>query len=90
MIKILKNYKLEKKNILLTGAAGLLGNQFSNALLEADGNVILTDINEKELLQLEKNLLKKYKQRNIKCFKLDVTSEKSIVNLVKKLGQKKN
>lgn len=89
MIKILKNYKLDKKNILLTGAAGLLGKQFSKALLEAGGNVILTDISEKRLLQLEKNLLKKYKQKNIKCFKLDVTSEKSIVNLVKKLGQKK-
>ena len=34
MIKILKNYKLDKKNVLLTGAAGLLGNQFSKALLE--------------------------------------------------------
>ena len=54
MIKILKNYKLDKKNVLLTGAAGLLGNQFSKALLEAGGNVILTDINEKRLLQLEK------------------------------------
>ena len=54
MIKILKNYKLDKKNVLLSGAAGLWGNQFSKALLEAGGNVILTDINEKRLLQLEK------------------------------------
>ena len=58
MKNLLKNYNLEKKCILITGAAGLLGKQFSTALLEAGAKVIITDVDKKALLAFKKNYLK--------------------------------
>ena len=48
MNKLLKKYNLKNKNIIITGAAGLLGKQFALALLESGARVIMTDVNEKE------------------------------------------
>ena len=48
----LKNYNLKNKNILITGAAGTLGKQFSLALLEVGARVIITDIKKKSLKNL--------------------------------------
>ena len=39
--------KLTSKNVLITGAAGLLGNQFCNALVKAGAKCYLIDINKK-------------------------------------------
>ena len=74
----LKNYNLKNKCILITGAAGLLGKQFSIALLEAGAKVILTDINLNYLTKFKKNFSKKFKSENIICYQLDVSSERSI------------
>ena len=77
-----KKYNLKKKSILITGAAGLLGSQFSLALLEAGAEVIMTDLNINSLLKFKKNFSKKLKNQNIKYFKLDVSSEDSIKKLL--------
>ncbi|MDC0393497.1 SDR family oxidoreductase [Candidatus Pelagibacter sp.] len=82
----LKNYNLEKKCILITGAAGLLGKQFSIALLEAGAKVIMTDINQNSLLSFKKKLVRKFKSKNIVYYKLDVSSEYSIKSVLKKLA----
>ena len=52
-------FRLDKKNALITGAAGLLGREHALAILEAGGNVVLTDISNKELLTVKK-IYKKY------------------------------
>ena len=56
MIIAQKKYNLKNKNILITGAAGLLGIQFSITLLEAGANVIMTDINTKSLINIKKKI----------------------------------
>ena len=75
---------LKKKNnencALITGAAGLLGEEHAVALLEIQKNVILTDINLKKLETLKIKLKKKFSTNKIYLHKMDVTKEKSIIN----------
>ena len=59
----LKNYNLKNKCILITGAAGLLGKQFSIALLEAGAKVILTDTNLNYLTKFKKTFQKNLSRR---------------------------
>ncbi len=87
MIKLLKKYSLKNKNILITGAAGTLGKQFSLALLEVGARVIITDIDEKKLKKVKNEILKKNKKDTINDFKLDVSSENSIKDVLKKLDK---
>ena len=71
---------------LITGAGGLLGRYHAEALLEIEENILLTDISVKKLLILKKSLCKSYSNKKILIKKLDVTSEKSITNLLKNLN----
>ena len=49
--------KYDLKICLITGAAGMLGYEHARAILEINGNVVLTDIDEKRL-----NLMQKIKK----------------------------
>ncbi len=40
----LKNFSLKNRYCLITGPAGMLGIEHAKAILEAKGNLILTDI----------------------------------------------
>ncbi len=83
----LKNFDLEKKYTLITGAAGLLGEQHARAILEINGSVILTDIRYSRLYDLRKKLSKDFQKSRIFISKMDVSSEssvKSTINLLKK------
>ncbi len=71
-------FRLDKKNVLITGAAGLLGKEHALAILEAGGNVLLTDISLKELNKTKKDLQSKYNPKFIKAFKMDVSKKKDI------------
>lgn len=86
MIK--KKYNLIGKNCLITGAAGLLGVEHAKAILEVGGNVILTDINIEKLERLQRKLNKEFKKKT-KVFYMDVSSEESIINVVKSLNNSK-
>ena len=85
----LKNYNLKNKNILITGAAGTLGKQFSLALLEVGARVIITDIKKKKLKKFKNEILKRNKKNAVNDFILDVTSEKTIKDVLKKLEKLK-
>ena len=73
--------KLQKYS-LITGAGGLLGEMHAEALLEQGKNLIITDLNKISLNVLKVKLLKEFKYLNIFSEILDVTSEKSIKNLL--------
>ena len=53
------NFTLKNKNIILTGAAGILGQKLSQAYLDAGANLALLDINKNELDKLQKSSIKK-------------------------------
>ena len=84
----LNKFNLKNKNILITGAAGLLGYQHSIALLNVGARIIMTDINISQLNKNKSKLLKKNKQYKIDCFRMDVTSEKTINNVISKIRKK--
>lgn len=88
--KILSSkFDLINRYCLITGAAGLLGEEHAQALLEINANIILTDINIKKLNLLKKKLIKQYPSSVIEVFKMDVSNEKSIKKTVVNLQKKK-
>jgi len=82
-------YDLRNKYCLITGAAGLLGEEHAHSLLEINANVILTDIDIKKLNFIKKRLIKKYPASKIFITKMDVSKERSIKKIVKNLKKKK-
>ena len=82
-------FRLDKKNALITGAAGLLGREHALAILEAGGNVVLTDISNKELNKVKKDLQKKNIIGTVTSLNMDVTSKKDISRVSKLLSKSK-
>jgi|TARA_B110000438_G_scaffold281775_1_gene308236 NAD(P)-dependent dehydrogenase (short-subunit alcohol dehydrogenase family) len=70
----LTKFNLLNKNILITGGAGLLGLEHAAAILEVDGNVILTDVSEGDLSNAKKALSKIFDESKITTLTMDVTS----------------
>ena len=60
----LKKFSLKNKNIIITGGAGLLGEQHVNAIVESGGVPVVYDSSASKLSKLNKKLTSK----NIKSF----------------------
>lgn len=86
-MKLMK-YDLKNKFCLITGAAGLMGPEHARAILEINGNVILTDLNNRKLLQLQKKLKNEFKDKKIFIYFMDVTKINSIQKVSKNLKKK--
>ncbi|GMQ55732.1 SDR family oxidoreductase [Vallitalea sediminicola] len=71
----LELFTLKGEIAVITGAAGLLGKKHAEAILDADGSVVLIDINEKKLDELKEDLCKKYNCENILTLVIDITNE---------------
>ena len=85
----LNKFNLKNKNILITGAAGSLGFEHSIALLEVEARIFMTDINYPKLIKNKSKLIRKNKNYKIDCIKMDVSNEKSILNVLKKIKKMK-
>ncbi len=83
---VFEKYKLESRTALITGAAGLLGQEHAAALLEAGANVILTDISKDQLALAENRLLKSYQSELITSMIMDVSSSENVNNVSEKLS----
>ncbi len=75
------NFNLKGKTALITGASGLLGIQHALALLECGAIVVLTDIDFPNLQRVQNSLMKEYSSSSIFIYRMDVTSEKSIMDV---------
>jgi NAD(P)-dependent dehydrogenase (short-subunit alcohol dehydrogenase family) len=75
-----------KKTAVITGGAGLLGPQHALALNEIGFNVVILDVDKKNL-KIKKKFLEnnKKKNTNILSYYCDITSEKSVKNILHKL-----
>ena len=81
------NFSLAGKTALITGASGLLGIEHSLALLECGANLVITDIDLERLKNLKENLDKKYPSLTVYSYRMDVTSEQSILNVQSDLAK---
>ena len=81
----LKKFSLKNKNIIITGGAGLLGEQHVNAIVESGGVPVVYDSSASKLSKLNKKLTSK----NIKSFffKGSVASEQNLLRFKRFLGK---
>jgi len=71
-------FSVENKVVLVTGAAGLIGNQVSRAFLDAGARVILGVHTTTKIPAIQAELNQQYKPDNFLVCQLDITNEKSI------------
>jgi|TARA_B110000114_G_scaffold131112_1_gene137305 NAD(P)-dependent dehydrogenase (short-subunit alcohol dehydrogenase family) len=81
-------FNLENKTSLITGAAGLLGEQHARALLEIGSHIILTDINVLHLKKLKEDLSLEYPPEKIHVIPMDVTKLDDVDGVLKQLHKK--
>lgn len=71
-------FRLDNKTCIVTGGAGLLGKYHAEAILEAGGEVFLTDILEDQVKDVADDLSEKYKTKKVTGFYMDVTNKPSV------------
>ena len=75
-----EKFSLENKWIIITGACGLIGRAFCEAICQFGGNVIVADIEVAKPESYAKQLSKRF-NRLMMGVVLDVSSKKSVLNL---------
>ena len=81
---ISKLFDLEGRNIVITGASGLLGSQYANTLSSAGANIILLDIDTAKNEKLESEITKKYGNKSC-AYTLDISKQNDVTKLSKKI-----
>ncbi len=81
-------FDLYEKNILLTGASGLLGQSYAEGLSQQGANVILADVDYNKCKLLENSIKKNYPV-NPFAIKVDLTKKTSIMKMLDKIQKKK-
>jgi len=79
---------LNNRVIVITGGAGLIGQEFIKAIIEQNGIAIIADINKEIGKKVKKRLSKELNAKNIDFIKLDITSKRSLQKCIKKLDRK--
>lgn len=70
-------FSLKNKIVIITGAAGLMGEKHVEAIISSGGKPILIDINKKKLNYIEKKINKKYSVK-IDSYIVDITNESRV------------
>lgn len=73
-------YDLTSKVILLTGAAGILGEKIAFAYAEQGAELILTDLNYNKLKSITKKINQNF-DIDCKCIKANLTIEKDVIEV---------
>ena len=79
-----KIFDVKHKNIVLTGASGTLGSQYSHFLSAAGANMILVDLDDKKNKMLEKQIVKIYHTK-CKSYLADISNKEEIKNVSSKI-----
>jgi len=79
---------LKDKVVVVTGGAGLIGQEFVRAIIEQNGIAIIADINKNEGQRVSNELSDKLKSNKIVFFELDITSKKSLQKCISYLDNK--
>ncbi len=86
----IKNFKIEKRIVIITGGAGLLGTKHAEAVLDGGGTPVLLDISDTALERAREILLEKYAdgKRGVECFKADIRKKREIEGVAEKIIEK--
>lgn len=79
---------LNDKVIVITGGAGLLGQEYAKTILENNGKVIIADLNQERGLEVSANLQKLYPHAIVDFQILNINNKDSILHLINDLHQK--
>ena len=79
---------LKKKNCLITGATGGIGEEISKQLATLSCNLFLTSTNKTKLEKLKKNLRKINTSITIETLSINLGSEENVLELVKHVRKK--
>lgn len=79
---------LEKKVIVITGGAGLIGREFIKAVADQNGIAIIADVNEELGKKLKDNLSEELNSKHIDFVKLDINSKYSLRKCINYLEKK--
>ena len=78
------NFDLSGKTAVVTGGLGLLGKEFSKALISAGANVVIGDIDKTHLSKVKDEINEQFQESTVSVVQLDVTNNRSISDF---LGQ---
>jgi NAD(P)-dependent dehydrogenase (short-subunit alcohol dehydrogenase family) len=81
---------LNNKVVVVTGGAGLIGQEFIKAIIAQRGYAIIADINNEQGINVKNILSEKLKTNKIDFVKLDITSVKSLKTCISFLENKYN
>ncbi len=79
---------LTDKVVVITGGAGLIGQEFVKAVVEQNGIAIIADINQELGRKVKEELSKELKTNSIDFVELDITSKKSLEDGIEYLSSK--
>jgi NAD(P)-dependent dehydrogenase (short-subunit alcohol dehydrogenase family) len=77
-MSVMEKFSLKDNLVIVTGGAGLLGKKHVEALLEAEADVVIFDINETALQEMKEYCLTEYK-KDVLTLKVDITKEEEIL-----------
>ena len=78
----MNEFKLDKKVIIITGAAGLIGKELCDAFACAKSSLIILDIAPKKVLDNIANRLKKRYKVSVSPYQLDIKNEQSVNEII--------
>jgi len=84
MKNTLDRFRLDGSIVVITGGAGLLGRRHAEAVVEAGGDPVILDINDKGLSDIKKYFSKEYK-KDVLTLKVNITDEKEVIDSKKKI-----
>lgn len=79
---------LSNQVIVITGGAGLIGQEFVKAVVEQNGIAIIADINEKLGIEVKDKLSKELNSVKVDFVKLDITSKYSLQGCIEYLDKR--
>ena len=79
---------LENKIIVVTGGAGLIGQEFVKSIINNNGTAIIADIDENHGKKTMNNLSNELNTQCIDFVHLDITSKESLINCIEYLNTK--
>lgn len=79
---------LSGKVVVITGGAGLIGQEFVKAVVENNGYAIIADINSTLGNEVKDRLQRELNSEKIDFVKLDITSKDSLQTVIKELAEK--